>query len=445
MKSNFLPLIPILLAITFLFTACRASSKPPVAEDSGQSDAVGETSSEFPTENPASGSKEPEKKPSKPEEVTWTDPPSVPVPEEVQLVNRFLDTGSDELQAYFTKPSGSAVKSDGFVFRYKDEIYILDGGEDSTGEGSTMAYLLDLRASVLRENGIDPADTNYKLKLCLLISHFHSDHMATYIKRLLAAPEFLIGDVYCTEDSAFSSSVYVNDTKYCSLNSYGDIKNRVPFMQQLTEHHPWAWVHEVPYGKTATVRSSDGRLTFRLYAPSEDWGAGEITDPTSGLSRLATLYYGFNIRNGTFSSGSVAFGLPNAINNANSMWVKVTYGERSMLFTGDVMKKVFQSYDNGEPFDLMLSYYGYSEFDVDMVKFPHHGVLRNAATRGVVEVMKPLVIVFTTSNHTVDTQNTDDWNRYPGIWRDTNHGLTIVTDGECLKISTDGIVFETVG
>ena len=66
--------------------------------------------------------------------------------------------------------------------------------------------------------------------------------------------------------------------------------------------------------------------------------------------------------------------------NANCLWMRFSFAGHSILFTGDVMKKLEAG--NAEALDLFVQEYG-EALRSDVVKFPHHGLSRDKACRPV--------------------------------------------------------------
>lgn len=329
-------------------------------------------------------------------------------------------------------------KQDGFVFSYNGEFLVLDGGKESTGDDSVFTYLMNKRCELLPE-GVSETDKNYRLKITAIISHFHTDHINTYIYDIIPSPYIEIDRVYITEQSVFEKTELYN---ICAPDYYVDgviaTKGRLQFMNTLSEYSPDTEIICVPFGETMQTESSDGRLIFDMFAPSEDWGTPENS------KHLLDIYY----EGGKKSDTATSF--PKAVVNSNSMWMKVTFGDRTMLFTGDVMKKAKNSYSPdspnyvGEPFDLMLSYYaekcGNDVFDTDIVKFPHHGHVRPAASKGVFEVFSPELIICTemTFRETTIAKAQKFWDEYKGTYcLSDGNGMYIFTDGKSVTVKKD--------
>ena len=350
-------------------------------------------------------------------------------------VNKFMPE-NDELELL---AAGCEVKKqDGFVFSYKDEILVLDGGAKNTGNDSVYTYLMNLRKELLPE-GVSETDENYKLKITVVLSHFHTDHMDTYIHDIIPSPYIEIDRAYLTEQSVFEKTELYN---ICDPVYYSDgvikTKGRLRFLNLLEEFSPETQIVYVPFGETMQIKSDDGRLVFDLFAPSEDWGTPHRA------SHLLDLYYDCG------KSGSTAADFPKAVVNSNSMWMKVSFCDRTMLFTGDVMKRAENEYTPespdyaDEPFDVMLSYYaekcGEDVFDVDIVKFPHHGQVRAKASKGVFEVFAPEFIICTAMNfrETTIKKAQKFWDKYQGGYcLSDGNGMYIFTDGKQVSVKKD--------
>lgn len=347
-------------------------------------------------------------------------------------LNEFMPDNGLELYV-----AGCEVKKqDGFVFVYKDEIYIHDGGHKDTGDDSVLNYLMNLRSDLLPENA-DINDENYKLKITVILSHFHTDHMNTYIHDIIPSPFIEIDRVYLTTQSVFENTELY---KICDPYYYSDgvveTKGRLKFLRMLNKYSPETEIIYLDFGETMQISSKDNKLVFDLFAPSEDWGTAERAQ------HLLDIYYDSG------KASNTAADYPKAVVNSNSMWLKVTYGERTMLFTGDVMKRASHDYSSeaenyaDEPFDVMLSYYaekcGEDVFDVDLVKFPHHGQVRPEASKGVFEVLRPEMVICTATSfrETTIANAQEFWNKYEGCYTVSDDmGLYVYTDGKSVTVS----------
>ena len=120
------------------------------------------------------------------------------------------------------------------------------------------------------------------------------------------------------------------------------------------------------------------------------------------------------------------------------------------ILSGDVMKRAKNAYSPDspnyadEPFDVMLSYYadkcGEDVFDVDIVKFPHHGQVRAEASKGVFEVFTPEFVICTAMNFRETTVNKAQkfWDEYDGAYSlSDGNGMYIFTDGKAVTVKKD--------
>ena len=330
------------------------------------------------------------------------------------------------------------AKQDGFVFSYNGEILVLDGGTKNTGDDSAFTYLMNLRKEFLPD-GVSESDENYKLRITAVVSHFHTDHANTYIYDIIPSPYIEIDKVYITEQSVFETTEFYSicDPVYYS-DGVVESKGRLKFLSILDEYSPVTQIVYVPFGETMQIKSSDCRLVFDLFAPSEDWGTPHRA------SHLLDIYYDSG------KASNTAVNYPKAVVNSNSMWMKVTFADRTMLFTGDVMKKAKNAYMpdspnySEEPFDVMLSYYaekcGEDVFDCDIVKFPHHGQARAVASKGVFEVFSPEFIICTAVNfrETTIANAQKFWDDYSGSHSlSDGNGMYLFTDGKAVTVKKD--------
>lgn len=358
----------------------------------------------------------------------------IELPDKPVYLNTFMDNDDGEMEFFTADCRGE--KMDGCVLKYKQNIVLIDGGFSGTDTGTVYHYLYSLRETLLPV-GVDVNDENYKLKLTLVISHFHMDHVQTLITDILPSPYFEIASVYAAAQSDFENTSYYSDASLCNKNHYVDgvitKKGRLALLNTLNDCSPDAEIHFVGFGETMCFFTDDGKVKFECFAPSQDWGTEE------NAQKILDLYY----NGGTAENTPVKF--PTSVANANSMWLKVTYGDIRLLFTGDVMKKKSFAYLPtdadyvGEPFDLMLSYYGekYGEdvFEADIVKFPHHGTLRAQASKGVFEVFRPSIVVCTAANYDTTTikKAKEYWDKYTGeCYLAEGDGLYIYTDGKSI-------------
>lgn len=252
-----------------------------------------------------------------------------------------------------TKKSDATVLAD--YTRDGVSVYLVDGGMPNC---AALSALLDLRSSFLKEAGKESEIENpsYKMRFTNLITHSHPDHIGELVSNLYRNPYFEVTDVYLPEATALpTDGTYQN-----SHNS--DVNGRVALLKEIEEHQSQASVRVIPFGKAETVAIPGGKI--EIYGPETDWGAGDA------LAYIRDTYYG------TAAPGKAFSDVPTAVLNSNCVWYRVVYQGRSVLFPGDVMKKKTR---DDEPFDRMIDFYGAENLRSDIVKYPHHGILRNPA------------------------------------------------------------------
>ena len=253
------------------------------------------------------------------------------------------------------------------------QVVVIDGG---LANSRCYMELLALRRELLEEAGLSghERDQGYQLRLTLLATHCHKDHVAELYSSLLPAKLLTVESLYLPPATALTSDGTYDNSKN------GDLVHRVRLQDAMKHYAPQAELHMLDYGQTLELPLACGKAT--LYAPLQDWGEGEA------LKYIEDVYYG------TATAAKRKADVPVAVVNANSMWIRLTLGDSSALFTGDIMKKKNRS---DEPFDRMIDAYGES-LRSNVVKYPHHGVSRNPAAVGVAQrlMAKDGVAVLTT-------------------------------------------------
>lgn len=272
-----------------------------------------------------------------------------------------LVTGAPEMRCVFLERL-STKKSDAFYVTTTDEngmeLYLIDGG---LATGKALLELLNLRKEILTKAGLQSEHKNdsYKLDVTLLISHFHSDHVRELSSGLIASRYLRINAVYMPAATALDQSgVYENGNN-------SDLDNRPSVLSALEKYQPQAETHVVEFGDVRAVPLNVGELT--LYASPVDWGTSEYAE------KVGKLYYAGNAAKRRTDT-------PVAVLNANCLWMRFSFAGHSILFTGDVMKKLETG--NAEALDLFVQEYG-EALRSDVVKFPHHGLSRDKACRPV--------------------------------------------------------------
>ena len=260
------------------------------------------------------------------------------------------------------------AKSDGFILTARTEkeleVWISDGGfalQESLGE------ILSLRRQLLAAGGLSAEENNpkYKLEVTYLVSHFHIDHMNEGIYYILPSPFIHVKRVYYPH-----ISVYAQDTDHNEMCN-GDKGIRPRFMISQKAYQPLAEMIELPFNDCRTVPFGEGSITLMM--PDADWGLPEYR---------ALIWKFYDHEHMTEEKRRQA--MPVQVVNSNCILARIDYASRSMLLTGDAMKKSFE-YDD-EPFDRLLTQYG-DQLRADIVKYPHHGQARNPAWKAVRDQM----------------------------------------------------------
>lgn len=254
----------------------------------------------------------------------------------------------------------SAEKSDGFVLTARTEkeleVWLSDGG---LATKESYKQILQLRRELLKAGGLEAEENNpkYKLEVTYLVSHFHIDHMNEGIYYILPSPFIRVKRVYYPH-----ISVYAQDTNH-NENCNGDKGIRTRFMLSQKAYQPLAEMIELPFNDCRTLPFGAGKITLMM--PDRDWGTPE------SLQQLAMFY-----RYDEMTEEKRRDAKPVQVVNSNCVLARIEYAGRSMLLTGDAMKKSAE-YDD-EPFDRIVHQYG-NKMRADIVKYPHHGQARNPA------------------------------------------------------------------
>ena len=147
-------------------------------------------------------------------------------------------------------------------------------------------------------------------------------------------------------------------------DSNDDIMKRYKLLENVKVHYrKYCEMHELPFGETMDVPSLLGAM--RLYASPVDWGEGEH------LKWMEEHHFAAKPQN-------IFNGMGTEVLNGNCLWARMEYAGHSILFTGDTNKKFADRTD--EAYDLFIKKYG-EELRSDIVKFPHHGRGRDAASQ----------------------------------------------------------------
>lgn len=284
-------------------------------------------------------------------------------------VNSFAPR-NEEVTVFF-KEVGQR-KSDGFAVVNNGKVFVIDVGKRN--EDRMIRFLASLRENWLGDK-LPEGDRPARLEITLIISHAHSDHMGA-LPLLLSDGRFCVTKIYAPLRAHLA----------------GDVPGALPplvraedsledWCRQLTEQgHTAASITRVPFGKPITLPmgSEDAKLT--IYPSMFDWSEDRPSEKEG-------VRYIFNNNPDTYK-GIEILGYTNGILNGNSLWIKLTKGERTLLITGDQRS-------TDEMLNAMISYYGEEEFSCDVLKIPHHG--EENYPPYLLSVAKPKIAVFTTS------------------------------------------------
>ncbi len=278
--------------------------------------------------------------------------------EEAPVYINTLFTGGSHIEARFLNTKNNAKTDATVLLDYGEEeleVILIDGG---LANGRCYQEVLEIRKALLDEAGLSDQykNKNYKLRLTLMVTHCHKDHVAELYTNLLSSGMLEIKALYLPP----ATQMPVDGTYDDSAN--GDHMHRPRLLDAMARYAPDAPICCPDFGETIEVPLACGKAT--IYAPLQDYGTPE------GLEYVRSVYYEGK------TEAKMHDDVPVAVVNANSMWIRIELGESSMLFTGDIMKKKDGRTD--EPFDNMIAAYG-EALRSDIVKYPHHGISRNPA------------------------------------------------------------------
>ena len=276
------------------------------------------------------------------------------------------------LRVHFIGHPSYEGKSDAFLIQYGSELYLVDGGFSAVTD--THAYLRRLRAELLKDHPALLEDPSCKLRLHWLLSHFHNDHSAAVIGQLIPDPFFEFGDLWLPPDATIHPD-------YTCPGFDGDLNMRPKLAAALAAlSDPAYTVHDIPFGSDRIDLSVTGGnrhpLGLSILPPTRDYGEEQYM-------KYYTEHYSKGEKNRQSNPLS-------AVNNS-CCWVLAKLGSRRFLFTGDTMKRSAELFDEG--LDHMLEAYGDVIGKVDVVKYPHHGFVRENALPYMLELGAQYMIV----------------------------------------------------
>lgn len=312
----------------------------------------------------------------------------------------------------FVKKVGEK-KSDGFVVVNNGKVFVIDVGKKN--EDQLIRFLIALREKWLGErvpSGGKPA----KLELSLIVSHAHSDHIAA-LPLLLDDGRFCVTKIYAPARAHLGSPV---EGAIPSLVEHED--KLEAFCQNLAARgHTAKGITRSAYGKPFTLKMGSKDATLKIYPSHIDWSEDRPSDG-EGIRYIIA-------NNPEAYKDNPQIGYTNGVLNGNSLWVKVTKGERSVLITGDQRA-------SDEMLNAMIRYYGEGEFACDVLKLTHHGEKNYPPY--LLEVAKPSVTIFTTSYEKAKRETVELCEKMGLInYYACDGDLLIRTDGK--EIRADGI------
>lgn len=263
-------------------------------------------------------------------------------------------------------------KSDAFLLEYNGTYYLIDGGfEDSD---ASLNYLLEIRCALLSDHPELIGDVSCKLKLTVMASHCHIDHIGALYALIFPSPYLMVDAFYLPPASEMDPHYNLQDTN-------GDVKYRPRLAQALEAYQPQAKVITHAFG-------AENRFSFYMIAQDEaspritvcpaylDYGVGER------MEHLVNIYC-----DGDRDDRKIAI---LAVNNCSD-WFHIRHGKRTFLFTGDTTKKLPTPTEEmaGEMTDIYLPILG----QVDVVKYVHHGYARDAAAPDMMRFDPEYVVI----------------------------------------------------
>lgn len=283
-----------------------------------------------------------------------------------------LDAG---LRVWAVGHSEDVKKADCFVLMYGKEIYLIDGGIH--GSYHAIKFLLDFRRRLTNKSLAMAIDSDYKLKLNLVVSHFHNDHVEALIESILPSP-------YLEFDNVYLPDVCGVPEEFNKIAKNGDRYYRNKVYELLDKYHPNHKIHIIPFGKENVLRfkSSTGlakEVDFTIYPLPFDPGKEDY------LEFMIESYKKDGVRM-DFHAYTYAL-------NAASIWLKAEFAGRTFLFTGDTMKRMTEL--NNEALDFMLEAYREDVGDIDVLKYIHHGYARDAAAKGMLSLNPKYILLST--------------------------------------------------
>jgi len=287
-----------------------------------------------------------------------------------------------KLRVYSVGHTEKVGKADAFVICYEKDVYLVDGGHTDTFHG--LNFLLRLRKRYLKKKKELVRNTDCKLRVNLIVSHFHVDHVEAIVSNIGVNAYIDFADVYIPEEQRLPK-------EYLELTRNSEKIYRPPLLKIIEELHPRAFVNTVRYGEENVTELSSGDLSITLYPfpfdPASESYVKYMCDIYAGAALAENGVADTRTKSSTYAL------------NAGSLWVCFKLGENSFLFTGDTMKRLPDC--DGEALDIMMRAYKDKIGRVTMLKYVHHGYARDSAAPLMLE-FDPEYILITTQTATAE-------------------------------------------
>ncbi len=269
-------------------------------------------------------------------------------------------SGEHRLCVSFISQRGQSLCSDAFLFDADGSVVLLDSGLPELPYAKER--ILELRKSYLKDSPSLCDDESVKIRVTWIASHMHTDHVGAFIEDIVKCPYIHIEKVFLPpETSYFPPS---------EGKEFADFLYRKKIAENLRTYQKEAEVITIPFSKEELSFSSGG-VSFSLLPPPIDWGSAE------------RVSYSEKVYEGIFYTEEIG------VLNSNSMWLLAEYENVRFLFTGDSIKKTL---GKEESFDLMLSVWKDRIKDIDVLKYPHHGIMRDEAAEAVLSLNAKYIV-----------------------------------------------------
>ncbi len=269
-----------------------------------------------------------------------------------------------KLTVCFISHKGIFRRSDAFLMDLDGSVILLDAGLMESP--FALAELMRIRGRYLKDHIELMENKDVKLSVTWVVSHMHIDHVGAFLSGIAESPYIEIERAYLPPKSVFYDALY-------SREYDGDYKYRARIDEKIRKYQKGCEVIDIPFGPLPHSFAF-ASAEVHLLPPVKDWGSEERA------VYLKELY-----------PDEKPSSLPVEVTNSNSMWLLLEYKKRKFLFTGDTLKKRYDG--KTESLDEMTEAWHETYKGVDVVKYPHHGYLRDAAAP-LIAGMKPSYIVF---------------------------------------------------